>query len=107
MSLNIAEKPVILLGVISDTHGLLRPSIPDVFQDVDLILHAGDIDTPEILGAIRSMAPLVCVRGNMDAGKWSKSSIKPKSILVQVALTSLSADIHIVRPLEKKTGSCI
>lgn len=60
-----------LAGVISDTHGLLRPEVPQVFKDVDVIIHAGDIDGPPVLDALRKMAPVIAVRGNMDYGEWS------------------------------------
>jgi putative phosphoesterase len=60
-----------LVGVISDTHGLLRSQVFRVFRDVDLILHAGDIGSPEILKNLRSVAPVIAVRGNNDKGAWA------------------------------------
>ena len=60
-----------LIGVISDTHGLLRPEALKAFQDTDLIIHAGDIGKPEVLEALRVVAPVYAVRGNMDAGAWA------------------------------------
>ena len=60
-----------LVGVISDTHGLLRSEVLNVFQDVDLILHAGDIGGPDILKALKSIAPVIAVRGNNDEGAWA------------------------------------
>jgi uncharacterized protein len=60
------------IGVISDTHGLLRPEVPDVFKDVSLILHAGDIGSPEVLEGLRKLAPVTAVRGNNDTGEWAK-----------------------------------
>jgi putative phosphoesterase len=62
-----------LIGVISDTHGLLRPEVPEIFEGVDLILHAGDIGTSEVLDQLRSVAPVVAVRGNNDTGSWASS----------------------------------
>jgi uncharacterized protein len=58
------------LGVISDTHGLLRPNVPALLAGVDLIVHAGDVGTPEILQALREIAPTVAVRGNVDTEPW-------------------------------------
>jgi putative phosphoesterase len=55
-----------VIGVISDTHGLLRPEVADAFGGVGLILHAGDIGTAEILDQLRKIAPVVAVRGNND-----------------------------------------
>ena len=60
-----------LVGVISDTHGLLRPEAIDALRDVDLIIHAGDIGEPEVIGALERIAPVFAVRGNMDSGAWS------------------------------------
>lgn len=54
------------IGVISDTHGLLRPAVFDVFKKVDHILHAGDVCSDSILGELASIAPVAAVRGNSD-----------------------------------------
>ncbi len=54
------------IGLISDTHGLLRASVHDAFRDVDLILHAGDVGGDEILAELRLIAPVHAVRGNTD-----------------------------------------
>lgn len=56
------------IGVISDTHGLLRPGVQTAFQDVDMILHAGDIGSMDILRALEKIAPVTAVCGNMDNG---------------------------------------
>ena len=58
------------IGVISDTHGLMRPEVFDAFQDVELILHAGDIGGDDILMELQAIAPVLAVRGNMDYGAW-------------------------------------
>ena len=55
-----------LIGLISDTHGLVRPQIFNVFQDVDLILHAGDVGGAEVLAELRAIAPVQAVYGNTD-----------------------------------------
>ncbi|HAO20455.1 MAG TPA: YfcE family phosphodiesterase [Desulfobacteraceae bacterium] len=65
------SKSDVIIGVISDTHGLLRSEIGRVFKGVDLIAHAGDIDRPEVLKSLREIAPVVAVRGNMDSSKWA------------------------------------
>lgn len=54
------------LGVISDTHGLLRPEVFDVFKEVDHILHAGDVGPAEILTELETIAPVTAVYGNTD-----------------------------------------
>ncbi len=54
------------IGVIADTHGLLRPEVLPAFAGVDHILHAGDVGAPEILDALRALAPVTAIRGNID-----------------------------------------
>ena len=57
---------MIQLGIISDTHGLLRPEVVERLKTCDAILHAGDVNRPEILDTLRAIAPLYVVRGNND-----------------------------------------
>jgi len=59
------------IGLISDTHGLLRPEALAALDGCERIVHAGDIGTPEILDALRRLAPLTAVRGNNDRGDWA------------------------------------
>jgi putative phosphoesterase len=54
------------VGLISDTHGMLRPEVFDVFRDVDVILHAGDVGEDDILDELETIAPVYAVRGNTD-----------------------------------------
>jgi len=61
-----------LIGIISDTHGLVRPEAVVALQGVDLILHAGDIGNQDVLETLRQIAPVVAVRGNNDKGEWAK-----------------------------------
>ena len=61
-----------LIGVISDTHGLVRPEVIEAFRGVELIIHAGDVGRPEVLTALQAVAPVVAVRGNVDRGKWAQ-----------------------------------
>lgn len=60
-----------IVGVISDTHGLLRPEAIEALRGSDHILHAGDIGNPEILGALRRIAPVTAIRGNVDVESWA------------------------------------
>lgn len=59
------------IGLISDTHGLLRPEAVDFLDGCDRIIHAGDIGAPAILDALARVAPLTVVRGNNDGGAWA------------------------------------
>jgi hypothetical protein len=60
-----------LVGLISDTHGLLRPEAAASLAGADCILHAGDVGHPYILDALRAIAPVTAVRGNVDTGAWA------------------------------------
>jgi putative phosphoesterase len=60
------------VGVIADTHGLLRPEAIEFLKRCDLIVHAGDVGNPDILKELRSVAPIYAIRGNIDKGSWAK-----------------------------------
>ncbi len=60
-----------VIGIVSDTHGLLRERVLDEMKGSDLIVHAGDLDAPEVLETLASIAPVVVARGNMDRGDWA------------------------------------
>ena len=62
-----------LVGVISDTHGLVRPEAVEALRGVELILHAGDVGGPHVLEALNDVAPVVAVRGNNDRGDWAEA----------------------------------
>ena len=61
-----------LVGVISDTHGLLRPEAAAALAGVSLILHAGDVGRPDVLDRLADIAPVRAVRGNVDVGPWAE-----------------------------------
>jgi putative phosphoesterase len=63
----------IMLGIISDTHGLLRPEAVAALRGSDRILHAGDVGSPEILAALAKIAPVTAIRGNIDTDPWAHS----------------------------------
>ena len=71
-----------LIGVISDTHGLLRPQAVQALEGVELIIHAGDIGDPKILRALERIAPVHAVRGNTDRGDWAADL--PHTLVVEV-----------------------
>jgi hypothetical protein len=62
-----------VVGVISDTHGLVRPAALTALSGAQLIVHAGDVGSPEVLEQLRAVAPVVAVRGNNDRGPWAES----------------------------------
>jgi len=72
----------ITLGVISDTHGLLRPEAVETLRGSDGILHAGDIGALEILEALAEIAPVTTVRGNVDTEPWARAL--PETEIIEV-----------------------
>lgn len=70
------------IGVISDTHGLLRPEALVVLQGSDLLVHAGDVGSPDVIHALSELAPLFAVRGNVDRGPWADRL--PKTQVVEI-----------------------
>lgn len=60
-----------IVGVISDTHGLLRPEAVELLRGSEHIIHAGDIGSPEIVPALEKIAPVTAIRGNVDTQSWA------------------------------------
>jgi putative phosphoesterase len=75
------------IGVVSDTHGLVRPGLLEALSDVELIIHAGDVGGPKVLDALRAHAPVIVVRGNMDGGLWAREL--PETEVVEIDRTLL------------------
>lgn len=69
------------IGVISDTHGLLRPQAVAALQGVQQIIHAGDIGSADILSQLAAIAPVTAVRGNNDEGEWAMR-LPPSELVV-------------------------
>ncbi len=70
------------IGVISDTHGLIRPEALEALSGSSLILHAGDAGSVSVLDTLRAIAPVVAVRGNCDKGQWAQ--VLPNVEVVEV-----------------------
>ena len=82
------------VGVISDTHGLLRPEAVVALQGVERIVHAGDIGSPDVLTALERIAPVAAVRGNNDRERWAAAI--PETEVVQIGGVALYVlhDLH-------------
>ncbi len=91
-----------LIGVISDTHGLLRPQAVQALRGVELIIHAGDIGHPRVLAALEEIAPVKAVRGNTDRGEWARRL--PLSLLLEVGGARLSV-LHDLQALDRSLPS--
>jgi hypothetical protein len=76
-----------ILGLISDTHGLLRDSALRAMQNTGLIIHAGDVGAPKILDVLASLAPVTAVRGNVDTAEWAAGL--PTTALVKIGGTRI------------------
>lgn len=84
------------VGVVSDTHGLLRPQALRRLRGVDQIVHAGDIGTPELLRTLEAVAPVTAVRGNNDRGAWARAL--PETAVLVVGRVRLYV-LHDVKTL--------
>jgi putative phosphoesterase len=92
----------VVIGVISDTHGLLRPEAVAALSGVDRIVHAGDIGAPEILTALAEIAPVTAVRGNNDHGPWAQAIPKTQVVDADGVLVYV---IHDVGELDIEPGA--
>jgi uncharacterized protein len=85
------------IGIISDTHGLLRPEAERHLTGVDHIIHGGDIGRPEIIDALRRIAPVTAIRGNVDTGDWAGAY--PETEVVRLAGRSIYV-LHDLKTLQ-------
>ncbi|WP_150046546.1 MULTISPECIES: metallophosphoesterase family protein [Methylomonas] len=85
------------IGIISDTHGLLRPEALAALQGCERILHAGDIGKPEVLQQLGELAPVTAVRGNNDKGCWAKE------LPLSINLTVGQVGIYLIHDLAELT----
>lgn len=86
------------IGVISDTHGLLRPEALAALQGSDYIIHAGDIEDPQILDRLKEIAPVTAVRGNVDKD-WARNI--PQTNVLEVEGISIYV-LHVLNRLDLK-----
>ena len=87
------------VGVISDTHGLLRHEAIDALRGSDRILHAGDVGDPKILEALARIAPVTAIRGNIDTEPWA--STLPETEVIEAGNISIYM-LHNLRQLDLK-----
>jgi uncharacterized protein len=83
------------IGLISDTHGLLRPEALEALAAVDEIIHAGDVGTAEVLDSLRAVAPVHAVRGNNDRGRWASK------LPLHLDLTRKGVRIHVLHDVKE------
>jgi putative phosphoesterase len=90
---------IIRIGVIADTHALLRPEAVGALQASDYVIHAGDVGDPEILDKLAKIAPVTAVRGNVDRAAWAKKI--PTTNLLQTGGVSMYV-LHNLQELDLK-----
>jgi putative phosphoesterase len=94
MPVNFENKGNVVVGVISDTHGLLPTTAAKALKGVDLIIHAGDVGSSDVLKELQTIAPVVAVRGNMDRVKSLKKLPLTEAVEVADVLLYVIHDIH-------------
>jgi|SRR5580692_4635668 putative phosphoesterase len=94
---NNLNKEIRILGLISDTHGLLREEALQALRGCDLILHAGDVGGPGILETLKKLAPVISVSGNVDTGNWAQALPSTETISAGPATIYM---LHILEDLD-------
>lgn len=91
-----------IIGVISDTHSLLRPEAVESLQGSEHIIHAGDVGAPEIIEKLAAIAAVTAIRGNADKGVWARKL--PETEVVEIAGISIYV-LHDLAQLDLKPGA--
>ncbi len=97
MKIDCKDKNNFIIGIISDTHGLLLPEAVEVLQGSDIIIHAGDIGKETVLDKLGAIAPVVAVRGNMDSESWAYKLRKTEIVELNKSLIYV---IHNINSLD-------
>ena len=92
------------VGLISDTHNLLRPQALDFLRGSDHVIHAGDVCGPDVLEALRDIAPLTAVRGNNDRGDWARTLAEQELLEFGGVRILVIHDLGELRNLPPGTG---
>ncbi|CCE03374.1 metallophosphoesterase family protein [Bradyrhizobium sp. STM 3809] len=92
------------IGIISDTHGLLRPEAEQHLSGVDHIIHAGDIGRPEIIDRLRGIAPVTAIRGNVDTADWAAAYAATATVSLGGWMVHVVHDVHDLQIDPAATG---
>ncbi|HEV2802653.1 MAG TPA: metallophosphoesterase family protein [Pyrinomonadaceae bacterium] len=103
MPFSLPPKEKYLVGIISDTHGLMRAEALGALSGAELIIHAGDIGKPEVLEALRSVAPVVAVRGNNDRAAWAEGLAETETLEIGAVKIYL---LHALQELSLDPAAC-
>jgi len=99
LEIDVVRIRATVVGVISDTHGLLRPEALQALRGSEHIIHAGDVGDPEILDQLRTIAPVTAVRGNIDKDAWARKL--PDTAVLEIARVSIYV-LHDLAQLDLK-----
>jgi len=86
-----------IIGIIADTHGTLLDKVVGIFKGCKMIIHAGDIGNIQVIEALRLIAPVYAIRGNVDKGAWAENIPVSRSITIQ------DINIYVVHNLKEMT----
>jgi putative phosphoesterase len=92
------------VGLIADTHGLLRAEAVRALQGSELIVHAGDVGKPAVLEALRAVAPVTAVRGNVDRGPWAQALPAREALQIGRVWVYVLHDLQTLDLLPEATG---
>jgi putative phosphoesterase len=92
----MTAEQIIRLGLISDTHGLLRPQAVESLRGCDALLHAGDVGSAQVLDSLRSVAPITAVRGNNDTDPWARDLAEALTIELHGVRIHLLHDVKML-----------
>jgi uncharacterized protein len=95
---------VLRVGLISDTHGLLRPQAADLLQGSNHIIHAGDVGNKNILRQLAALASVTVVRGNIDTGNWANDLLESALVQIGSVLVYVLHDLSLLDFDPKATG---
>jgi putative phosphoesterase len=90
--------PGAFIGIVADTHGLLRPEARAALDGAALVLHCGDVGAPAALEGLAAQAPLVAVRGNVDRGAWAEALPAAAQLWLDLPVGLVEIHIHHVVP---------
>lgn len=92
------------IGVIADTHTLLRPEVADAFRGVSRIIHAGDIGSPLVIAELQAIAPVTAICGNVDQGRWADSLPDTEIVEIGGVLIYILHDLDDLRVDARAAG---
>ena len=93
-----------IIGVISDTHGLLRPEAVELLRGCEYIIHAGDIGAPEIVGELEKIAPVSAIRGNVDTQAWARRFAETEVVELSGVFLYVIHDVNAIDLNPKAAG---